>query len=366
MDKPISVLQPTISEKTIQRVTDVLRGQWWSFGAEVQEFEKKFADYVGAKYAIATNSCTSALDLAVKVYDINGGELITTPMTFVADAWVGEANGMDVTFGDIDPDSLCLDPKSLHITKNTKVIIPVDCYGRLADIDGIRGVAKEKGHNPLIIEDAAHAMFTPGVGKGDITVWSFQAVKTMPAGDGGAITTNSEEIYNKLRKIIWLGVEKNTFERAQGKRYTWDFDITGTGIKAYMNNITAAICLGQLENVAEYTAHRRAIQTIYNEAFKAMPQIMVPQYSHTVQYYTMACVDRDRLGEHLANNNIVTSVHFKPLTEMKYWKKAIKRPLPVTDRVWKTLLSLPCHDALTFTELEYIISCVRDFYKKTS
>lgn len=359
--KTISVLQPTISEETIERVVKVLRGQWWSFGAEVQEFEKAFADKVGAKFAIATNSCTSALDLAIKVYGIHGGELITTPMTFVADTWVGEANGMDVTFGDIDPDSLCLDPKALVVTENTKAIIAVDSHGRLADIDGIRAVCGE--HKPLIIEDAAHAMLTPGVGKGDIVVWSFQAVKTMPAGDGGMITTNDEKIYNQLRRMTWLGVEKNTFERAEGKRYTWDFDITGTGIKAYMNNITAALCLGQLEKVDEYTAHRRAIQTVYNEAFKDMPQIKAPQFSHTVQYYTMQCDNRNELSEFLAANNIITSVHFKPLSEMTYWKKAIKRELPVTDAVWVKLLSLPCHDALTWCEVEYVIDKVKEYYR---
>jgi perosamine synthetase len=206
-------------------------------------------------------------------------------------------------------------------------------------------------------------MYTPGVGKGDIVVWSFQAVKTMPAGDGGMITTNDEKIYNKLRTLTWLGVEKNTFDRAQGKRYTWDLDITqGQGIKAYMNNITAAICLGQLDSVAEYTAHRRAIQTVYNEAFKKILQIVVPQYSHTVQYYTMQCQNRNELSEFLANNNIITSVHFKPLSEMTYWKKAIKRPLPNTDKTWINLLSLPCHDALTWEEVEYVISKVKEFY----
>ncbi len=361
VDKQISVLAPTISEETIAKVVDVLHGQWWSFGAQVQEFEQKFADYVGAKYAVATNSCTSALDLAIKAYDIHGGEMITTPFTFVADAIVGEWNGMDVTFGDIDPDSFCLDPKALKVTKDTKVIIPVDSHGRLADIDGIRKACGE--FKPLIIEDAAHAMYTPGVGKGDIVVWSFQAVKTMPAGDGGMITTNDEKIYNKLRTLTWLGVEKNTFERAQGKRYTWDLDITqGQGIKAYMNNITAAICLGQLGNVAEYTAHRRAIQTVYNQAFKDIPQIKVPMYSHTVQYYTMKCEDRNGLSEFLANNGIITSVHFKPLNQMTYWRKAEKRPLPVNNQVWLEILSLPCHDALTWEEVEYVIEKVKEYY----
>ncbi len=355
----INVLQPTIDEKTIAAVTEVLRGHWWSFGEKVYEFEKKFADHVGAKYAIATNSCTSALDLCLKAYGIKNGELITSAATFVSDAIVGEWNGMDVTFADIDEDSFCLDPKSVVVTPRTKAIIAVDSHGRLADIAGLR-----KKFNGLIIEDAAHAMYTPGAGKGDITVWSFQAVKTMPMWDGGMITTNDEKIYAKLRTMTWLGVEKSTYDRAGAKRYTWDYDITqADGIKAYMTNIQAVVGLGQLERLSEMTAKRRAIQSVYNEAFAKVKQIKTPQYSHTVQYYTMKCERRDELSEFLASKDITTSVHFKPLSEMTYWKKAVKRPLPVTDRVWKQLLSLPCHDALTWTDVAHVIECVKGFYQ---
>jgi len=355
----IPVLTPTISDKGIQDMIEVLKSGWWGQGPKTFEFEKKFADYVGAKYAVGCNSGTAALDLCLKVYGIKGGELITTPMTFVADAIVGEWNDMDVTFGDVEEDSLCLDPKSLVITKDTKAIITVDSHGRLADIDGIR-----KKFDGLIIEDAAHAMYTPGAGKkADITIWSFQAVKSLPTGDGGMITTNDEKIYEKLRTLTWLGVEKNTYQRAGAKRYTWDYDITqAQGLKAYMNDLTAVIGLSQLERLPETLAKRRAIQSVYNESFKDIKQIKTPMHSHTVQYYTMQCSFRDELSDFLATNNIATSVHFKPLSEMTYWKKAVKRPIPVTDKVWKNLLSLPVHDKLTWKEVEFIVDRVREFY----
>ncbi len=358
----IPVLRPTIDDQTKKDLLEVLDSGWWGFGPKTQQFEKEFADYVGSKYAIACNSGTAALDLCLKAYGIKGGELITTPMTFVADAIVGEWNDMEVTFADINPFSLCLDPKSVKITKNTKAIITVDSHGRLADCEGLREKIGDK--KILIIEDAAHAMYTPGAGKGgDICIWSFQAVKSLPTGDGGMITTNDENIYKRLRTLTWLGVEKSTYERAEGKRYTWDYDITqAEGLKAYMNDLTAVIGLGQLRRLEEITARRRAIQTVYNEAFKEMDSVSIPEYSHTVQYYTMQCVDRDDLSEFLASKGIATSVHFKPLSEMTYWKKAVKNPLPVTDKVWKTLLSLPCHDGLTFKEVDYIIACVKEFY----
>ncbi len=371
----IPVLRPTFDEQTKKELMEVLDSGWVGFGSKTQEFEKQFAEYVGAKYCIMTNSGTAALDLCLKVYNINDGELITTPMTFVSDAIVGEMNNMDVTFADIDEDTLCLDPKTLRLNENTKAIITVDSHGRLADIDGIRAEIKRfnddydyKGDpiDPLIIEDAAHAMHTPGAGKkGDISIWSFQAVKSMPIFDGGAITTNDEKIYNKLRTLTWLGVEKSTYERAEGKRYSWDYDITqAQGIKGYMTDVQAVIGLGQLRRLDDLLSKRRAIQSVYNEAFKDVKEIKLPVYSHTVQYYTMKCERRDELSDFLAHKSITTSVHFKPLSEMTYWKKAVKNHLPVTDRVWKELLTLPVHHGLKWTEVEYVIACVKEFYNQ--
>lgn len=369
----IPVLKPTIDEQTKKDLLDVLDSGWWGQGPKTFEFEKKFAEKVGVKYAIGCNSGTAALDLCLKVYGIKGGELITTPMTFVADAIVGEWNGMDVTFADIDENTLCIDPEKIVLHDDTKAIIAVDSHGRLADIEGIKrkidsytdvaGLGRTT-QKVLVIEDAAHAMYTPGAGKhADITIWSFQAVKSLPTGDGGMITTNDDKIYEKLRTLTWLGVEKNTFQRAGEKRYTWDYDITqAEGLKAYMNDLTAVIGLGQLRRLEETTAKRRAIQSAYNEAFKDVGAIKIPLYSHTVQYYTMKAERRDALSDYLADKGIATSVHFKPLNMMTYWKKGEKRELTVSNKVWKELLSLPVHHGLTWSEVEYIIKSVKEFY----
>ena len=371
-DGVIKVCQPTIDQQTRDDLNHVFDTGWLGQGPKTREFEEKFASYVGAKYAVATNSGTAALDLCLKAYDIKGGELITTPLTFVSDAIVGEWQGMDVTFGDIDEESLCLDPKSLHLSENTKAIIAVDSHGRLADVEGIKdeiekfnitsGIVNE-AIKPLVIEDAAHACFTPGVGQhADITMWSFQAVKTLPTADGGAITTNDEAIWRKIKTLTWLGVEKPTYDRAMGRKYTWDYDIKGLGIKGYMNDVQSTIALGQLRRLDEMSAKRRAIQTVYNDSFKDIKEITPPAFSYTVQYYTMKCEDRDKLSEHLAENKIATSVHLKPLYLMTYWAKGKKRELPVTDKVWVKLLSLPCHDALTWKQVEYVVKKVREFY----
>lgn len=379
MEDVLRVSQPTIDEQTRKDLMEVFDNGWLGAGPKVTEFEKKFAEYVGKKYAVACNSGTAALDMALKVYNdeyqFKGGELITTPMTFVSDAIVALWHGMELTFADIDEETLCIDPKSIVLNDNTKAIIAVDSHGRLADIKGIKDKIAEfndipgvgtRGQKILVIEDAAHAMWTPGVGEfSDIQMFSFQAVKTLPAGDGGALTTNDERIAKELKKTSWLNVEKNTYDRSLGRKYTWDYDITRTdGIKSYMNDINATICLGQLRRLDVTLAKRRAIQAMYNEGFKDVKQIKVPKFSNTVQYYTMQCEDRDKLSEDLAERGIATSVHFKPLTEMTAYKKFVKRPLPVTERVWKKLLSLPVSDALTFKDVEYIIKCVKEYYNK--
>jgi perosamine synthetase len=359
--KRINLLQPTFDEKTIAELGDVLRSGWVMNGPKVKEFEEKFAEYVGAKYAIATNSCTSALDLCIKAHDITGGELVTTPMTFVSDAVVGEWNGMDVTFADIDPRTLCIDPETIQ--GNPKVIIAVNSHGRLANVKRI----KERFPDSLVIEDAAHAMYTPGTGDhADITVWSFQAVKTLPIFDGGMITINDEEIAKKIRSLYWVGVEKLTYERVSDTKYTWDYDIRQNGIKGYMTDVQAVLGIGQLRRLEEMNQRRRDIQAKYNQAFVAESWCRIPAFSWTVQYYTPEWKDRDGLSAFLAENGIHTSVHFKPLNHMTYWKKADKHGLPVTDEVWPKLLSLPVHNALTDEDVDYVISKVREFYETTT
>ena len=357
--KVIPCLKPSSSEKIENDMIDVLRSGWWGYGPKTKELEKKFAEMVGKKYAVAINSGTAALDLCLKAYGINGGELITTPMTFVADAIVGEWNGMDVTFADVDERSLCLDPNTVVVNKDTKAIIPVNSHGRMADIKTLR----EK-FDGLIIEDCAHSCGHPDNGKfSDIQIYSFQAVKGVPAGDGGMITTDDFDIWKRLTSLTWLNVEKTIDRVTQGK-YSWDYDIkAGDGINAYMNDLTSVIVLGQLERMEELLSKRREIQSIYNDAFVNIDKIKIPMFSLTCQYYTPEAEDRDNLIQFLAENNIHTSVHFKPLSEMTYWKKAVKRPLPVTSSVWKKLVSLPVYHSLTVEDQNFVISKVKEFYK---
>lgn len=360
----VPLLKPTSSEKIERDMIEVLRSGWWGYGPKTKELEAMFPKLVGKKYAVAVNSGTAALDLCLKAHDIKGGELITTPMTFVSDAIVGEWNGMDVTFSDIEKDSLCLDPDKIVITPKTKAIIAVNSHGRPANFKAIKKLAKEYAKKCLVIEDCAHSLGTPDTCKySDIQIFSFQAVKGVPAGDGGMITTDDEEIYERLKSLTWLNVKK-TIDRVTEGKYSWDYDIAaGDGIKAYMNDLTAAIVLGQLDRMEELLSKRRAVQSVYNEAFRNIPQIKIPTFSYTCQYYTPQVERRDDLIQYLADNGFHTSVHFKPLSEMTYWKKAVKRPLPVTDKVWPKLISLPVHHELAWTDVEKVIELVKKFYE---
>ena len=372
MEKPIKLLRPTFDAQTEQDVVRVMRSGWASFGPKVEEFEKAFAERVGAKYAIATNSATSALDLCIKAHKITDGELITPAFTFTSDAEVATWNGLTPVFADIDPDTFTIDPNSLPLSERTKVIIAVDCHGRLADIAGIRKAiaaynekyAEWSPINPLIIEDAAHAIHDPGEQQGDLVVYSFQAVKFMPIFDGGMITTNDEAVAKRIRKLTWLGIEQNTYERAAGGRYAWHYDIIEeNGIKAYMTNFQAVIGLGQLRRLDALLAKRQSIQALYNTAFQGKPWFTEPVWSRTVQYYTPKWENRDGLNEFLSKNDIHTGMHFKPLHHLTRWKK-YARPLPNTEQVFSQILSLPVHDALTHEEQLYVIDKVLEYYGK--
>ncbi len=363
----IKVLGPTADEWTLNKLIETIESGWWGQGPVTLEFEKEFAKRIGVKHAVAVSSGTAALDLAIKAHLPNnaGGELITTPMTFVSDAIVGPWNNMRVTFADIIRDTLCIDPEMISLTEDTRVIIAVHSHGRLADIQAIKEKVdeheKQYRYRPLIIEDCAHSMHTPMAGLlGDIAIWSFQAVKTLPAGDGGMITTNDDDIAQRIRNMTWLGIEKSTYARTKGNKYSWDYDIVHDGQKSYMNDINAALALGGLRRIDAIMDKRQKIQANYNAAFQDLPGVAIPRWSQTVQYYTLETEHRDLISETLAKAKIATSVHFKPLHLMTYWKSCAPNPLPVTEAVWLKLLSLPCHDGLTWDEQAHIIETFQE------
>ena len=225
-------------------------------------------------------------------------------------------------------------------------------------------------YDGLILEDCAHSCYTPGAGtKGDVAVWSFQAVKTMPCGDGGMITTNDKDLYEKLVPMTWLGIT-STYSRANkgdnltGKPgYSWDYEVDVVGYKCYMIDIMAAICLEQMKKLPRHLELRRYIQKQYNE--KLSEYIQPPEWSETCQYYCarVAEEDRDNLMDYLADKKIHTSVHFKPLYLYDVVSQMNQRDYPVINKEWKRLISLPCHPAMTEKDIDYVIYWTQEYFK---
>jgi dTDP-4-amino-4,6-dideoxygalactose transaminase len=363
-DTMLPVLRPVGGEEELNSLRESIESGWWGKGPKVAEFEKKFAELVGAKYAVAVNSATSGQDLVLKALGIKDCDIINPTISFMTTAVVPLWNNCTSNIVDVLEDTLCLDPEDVRksLRSDTKAIIAVNHAGTPAPIDEIR-----KFYDGLILEDCAHSCYTPGAGtKGDVAVWSFQAVKTMPCGDGGMITTNDKELYEKLVPMTWLGIS-STYSRVRkddgltGKPgYSWDYEVDVLGYKCYMIDLSAAICLEQMKKLPKNLEWRRHIQKCYNEGLEGL--IRTPAHSETVQYYCarVPAAERSDMIDYLADKKIHTSVHFKPLH--KYTVVKQNRDYPVADREWRKLLSLPCHPGMTQEDIDYVIYWVREYY----
>jgi len=363
----IPALKPIGGEEEIAALKEVIESGWWGKGPKVAEFEKKFAELVGAKYAVAVTSNTHGQDLLLKALDIKDCDIINPTMSFMSTAVVPLWNNCTSNIVDVDKETLCLDPEDVKrsLKPDTKVIIAVNMAGVPAPIDEIR-----EFFDGFIIEDCAHSCYTPGAGtKGDAAVWSFQAVKTLPCGDGGMITTNDEALYNKLNNMTWLGIE-STYDRVSSGRkgvdgklrpgYAWDYEVNILGYKYYMIDILATIALEQMKKLDKHLGIRRHIQKRYNE--ELCSEVESPPWSETVQYYCsrVPVEHRDRLIDYLADKKIHTSVHFKPLHKYEIVKQ--DREYPVADAVWLKLVSLPVHPGMSEEDVDYVVYWVNKYF----
>ena len=373
--KPLKVLGPFGDNKDVESIQEVILSGWWGKGPKVQEFEEEFAKLVGSKHAIAVTSNSHGQDLVMKAMGFKGIDIINPTMSFVATAVIPLWNDCTSNIVDVDKVNLNMTVEEVDKWKkpNSEALIAVNMAGIPAPIDEIRKV-----FGGFIIEDCAHSCYTEGAGtKGDVAVWSFQAVKTLPIGDGGMITLDDDKLANKIREMLWFGVS-STWSRAadsSGTRpgYAWDYQVNILGYKYYMIDIIAALGLSQMKKLSQFLDTRRHIQKRYNEELSTV--IERPAYSDTVQYYCarlpekkhnfapdgsgFSSIGRDQLINYLADKKIHTSVHFKPLHQYDILKR--NREYPIADVEWLKLITLPCHNGMTDDDIDYVVYWVNKF-----
>jgi len=368
----IPVFKPSIGQEELNALKKIFKTGWIGLGPKTAEFEEKFAKYIGVKHAVAVNSCTAALHLAMAVMDIKDKEVITTPMTFVSTNHSILYNQGIPVFADIEEDTLNIDPKDIErkITSRTAAIIVVHYGGHSCDMDAIMSIAKK--HNLKVIEDCAHGCGGEHKGKklgsiGNIACFSFHAVKNLTTGEGGMITLNDPELDKRLRKLRWLGITRDTWSRnLKNKGYSWFYDVEEVGFKYHMNDIPAVIGLIQLKKLEKLNQKRRKLYDAYNKAFEGLSQVkrpvIKPYAKNACHNYVLKAKDRNDLIEFLKTKDISTGVHYIPnhLYDM-YEKYRVK--LPVTERVWEKLITLPLFPDLTAKEQSHVVDSIRAFYK---
>lgn len=379
----IQVFRPSFGQAEIDAVADVMRSGWVGLGPKTAEFEEKFAAYCGAKFAVGLNSCTAALHLSLIALGVKeGDEVFVPPLTFVSTAHAILYVGAVPVFVDVDPKTLCIDvgDAKKKISSKTKAVIPVHYGGHPCEMDEIIEMARQ--NNLAVIEDAAHACGAEYKGRkiggiGDTTCFSFHAVKNLATGDGGMITTDDPEIDKFLRRLRWVGIDKDTWERTEAVEmdpedgirkyagYGWYYEVQELGYKCHMNDINAAIGLVQLGRLDEMNEKRRSIAEKYNEAFADVEWIQTPAELPSVRSarhnYVIRTASRDALNLYLREKKIASGVHYLPIHLQPFYRDRFSASVPVAESVWKELLTLPLYPDLGDEELQYVIDCILDF-----
>jgi dTDP-4-amino-4,6-dideoxygalactose transaminase len=372
-------------------VNEVLKSGWLTTSSKAFKFEKCFAEIVGAKYACTVNSCTAALHLAVEAIGIKAGDKVLVPsLTFTATAEVLRYIGADPVLMDVEYGTSLISPallrKSLIANPDIKAIIIVHYGGQPPvmtsdDGEGIVDICRQ--NNIRIIEDAAHAFPTKFENRfigtfGDATCFSFYANKTITTGEGGMLVTDDETIYKRAKIMRLHGISRDVWERfTSNKCSSWEYDIVAPGFKYNMPDINAAVGLAQLEKAFYFRDQRQRCASYYfheleNIKVIDLPVCMGPIENHSWHLFPVtirpeAPVSRNEFILQMEEAGIGTSVHYKPLHRMTYYKETYNlnpEDFPNTERIWKGTVSLPIFPDLTEIELKYICETIKKILTK--
>lgn len=380
MNKVLPVFRPSMGRLEIEAVGKVINSGWIGLGPKTEEFEKEFAAFTGSGHAIALNSATAALHLAMLVLGIGKGDEVLVPsLTFVSTAHAALYVGAKPVFVDINENTLCMDPKDLEkkITGKAKAIIPVHFGGHPVDLDKVHNIAKK--HGLKVVEDASHACGSKYKGKmigelSDLTCFSFHAVKNLATGDGGMITTNNKKLASAIKRLRWVGINKDTWEREElvsrkgYRQYGWYYEVTDLGYKYHMNDLTAAIGLVQLAKLSKANRRRNQLAKRYDKKlsrFKWLKTPVVLPWAETARHnYVIKTKYRDRLNLFLNKKKISTGVHYFPVHLQPYYRNnGFTADVPVTEKVWKNLLTLPLYPTLSLSDQDRVINAISEFGK---
>lgn len=356
----IPFARPSLDGEEEEAVLRIMRSGWLTTGAETLAFEKEFAEFSGAGRALAVNSATSGLHLALEALGIGKGDVVVmSPYTFTSSAAVARHLGAEVAFCDLAPGSYNMDPaaleKVLASTKNVRAIVAVHIGGLVCDMGAILPLAKRYGC--AVVEDAAHAFpsrSAHGFGGtiGDIGVYSFYATKTITTGEGGMIVTGNPKLAERMARMRMHGIDREVWDRYTAKKASWRYAVAEAGFKYNMPDLLSAIGRVQLRKADRFLAEREAIAAVYDAAFSAHPGFSLPPRGkgHAWHLYSLRArkdspgPGRDALIEALAEAGIGCSVHFIPLHVMPYWadRYGLKpESFPIAMAMFEETLSLP-------------------------
>jgi perosamine synthetase len=370
---------PDIDSAELEQISEVLDSGWITTGSKTRQFEAEFAAAVGVKHAIAVNSCTAAMHLALEAIGLQpDDEVITTPYTFAATAEVVRYFDARPVFVDVDPHSLNMQPDLLEaaISNRTKAIIPVHIAGLPVELAPIHTLARR--FNLAVIEDAAHAFPAKYHGRmigglSDFTCFSFYATKTLTTGEGGMICTNNDGWAERCRIMALHGISKDAWKRytAEG---SWYYEIIAPGYKYNMTDIAAAMGLAQLRKAERMHRRRHQIALRYHEAFGDLPELQTPSIGddrqHAWHLYMLRLnlepqqMDRARFIDDLRQRNIGISVHFIPLHLHPYYRETYgfqPEDFPTAYHEYLREISLPIYSRMTDADVQDVIDAVREF-----
>ena len=369
--------RPSIGEEEISEVVETLRSGWLTSGPRVARFEREFREYTGAPHAVAVNSATAALHLALAALKIGpGDEVITTPMTFCATVQAILHVGATPVLADIGWDGN-IDPEEIakRITTGTRAIIPVHMAGLPCEMDTIWELAQRHGLH--VIEDAAHAAGARyagrpiGAGDSDAVAFSFYATKNLTTGEGGMITTARPDLAETTRMLALHGVSHEAWDR-YSERGTWHYDVLAHGFKYNLSDIQAALGIHQLHKLDHFIERRALYAGMYHEAFAGMEELEPPpdnpRCHHAWHLYILRLnlrrlkIDRGKFIRELQQRGIGASVHFIPIPLLRFFGRlplaqcACPRALDLYPRI----VSLPLYPAMTVQQVQYVAQNVRE------